>query len=146
MGCEDRNSNPKRRNKPQDRLSSYTGMVCSFSYSYQCFYYDEASAFSTPHALALLSPVFIILKYRFNKTILPKVDTQQESSHLLQCLQDAQSELLTCLSLSRQAYSCLKYSSNSLITLTSVHNVQGCSSSTNCTNWGIPTALRESFH
>jgi len=64
----------------QDRLSSYAGMVCSFSHSYLCFYYDEESAFSAPDVLALLSPfqsVFkcFLFKNNKNKTILPKVAT-----------------------------------------------------------------------
>lgn len=46
----------------QDSVSSYTGMVCSFSHSYQCFYYYEESAFSAPDALGLLSPLESVFK------------------------------------------------------------------------------------
>lgn len=64
----------------QDRLFSYAGVVCSFSHSYQCFYYDEESAFSAPDALALLSPIdsvfkSFLFKNKKNKKILPEVAT-----------------------------------------------------------------------
>lgn len=78
MGCEDRrNSNPKCRSKPQDKLSSYAGMVCSFSHSYQCFYYGKESAFSALVALALLSPLDSAFKYFLfnNNTICLKLAT-----------------------------------------------------------------------